>query len=499
MSNNLLGIDLGTTNSCAYAYCDGKIDIVESAQGNRTIPSVITIEDDEIIVGEFALQNMMGKNDNTVYAIKRLIGLSYKEYNDNELTLFYYEIVNNNGNCGIKIEDKIYTPEEISSFILKEIKNNAEKKFGSEFKKAVITVPAYFNNEQRNSTIKAGELAGLEVIKIINEPTAASISYTEEMTSDEKLIMVYDLGGGTFDVSLVYMDDSNVDVEGSSGNNFLGGEDFDSIIMMYIAEKMGITSKIESSDIEKSKFLKICENAKKTISVRKKVKVSLDDNTYELTREEVETLLFKKLNETFEISKKLLEENEKKESDVDYLIFVGGSTKLQYLKDLANKRYDNILSTISVDEVVAKGALTHGISLIAKNSNDKQLKETSKRISLADVTPFNLGLELDNGDTAVIIPKNSGIPMKKTKRFQTVDDDQEEIELNIIQGNKELATDNHSIGRAIIDKIPMKEAGKVSILIQFKININGTLEINANIEETDIKKDLIIEMLNKKH
>jgi molecular chaperone DnaK len=461
----VIGIDLGTTNSCiAYLREGGEVEIISNSNGARITPSVVAFsESGEILVGESAKNQIVLNSERTISSIKREMG----------------------NNSKVKIGSNEYTPQEISALILKKLKNDAEEYFGEPVEEAVITVPAYFSDAQRQATKDAGRIAGLKVKRIINEPTAAALAYGEDKR-DDHTILVYDLGGGTFDVSILeitYIDgEKTIEVKSTNGINRLGGDDFDKRLTDYIAESFKKESKIDLSKdrmayqsiknaAEKCKIE--LSDAKKSritipfISANEKGPIHLD---MEITRAKFESLIEDLIDSTLEPVKKALEDAVLKESDIDRVILVGGSTRIPMVQDMLRNIFKSeIYKGINPDEAVARGAaIQAGV-----------ISDEIKGIVLVDVTPLTLGVETEGGMVTAIIERNSVVPVTESKMFTTVTDNQDSVEIHIVQGERSFARDNISLGKFELKNIRKAPKGEPRIEVKFDIDVNGILNVSA--------------------
>ena len=479
----ILGIDLGTTNSCAAVYEKGDSHIIINKEGKQTTPSVVAFTDKgEILVGESAKRQMITNPKKTIYSIKRIMGLMCNEEKAKEAKKrLPYEVVDRNGACAVNIDGKVYTPQEISAKILMKIKTDAEASLGQTITDAVITVPAYFNDAQRKATKEAGAIAGLNVLRIINEPTSAALAYGLDKKDAEK-IAVYDLGGGTFDVTILETGDNVVEVLSTGGDAFLGGDDFDNRLTEYIVENFKAKEGIDiSKDIMAVQRLKdAAEAAKKELSSAQETEINLPFITADatgpkhlvekITRSKFESLIEDLVEKTIKTIKEVVKDSGLSKENIQEVVLVGGSTRIplvqKKVKEFFNKEPNK---TVNPDEVVAIGAAIQG-AIIEGDIND---------VLLLDVTPLSLGLETQGGIMTKIIEKGSTIPTKKTETFSTAEDNQPAVTIHVLQGERELAKDNKSLGQFNLEGIPPAPRGIPQIEVTFDIDANGILTVNA--------------------
>ncbi len=466
--SKIIGIDLGTTNSCVSVYEGGEAKVIVNAEGERTTPSVVAFKDGEINVGGTAKRQAV-VNPDTISSIKRLMGTSKK----------------------VKANGKSYTPEEISAMILGDLKKTAEAYLGEKVTRAVITVPAYFNDAQRQATKNAGKIAGLEVERIINEPTAAALAYGLDKQDEAQTVLVYDLGGGTFDVSILELGDGVFEVKATSGNNHLGGDDFDQRIIDYVVEDIKDKHDIDLSE-DKMAMQRIkdeAEKAKKTLSSSTNATISLpfiaQGVSYEttLSRAKFEDLVDDLLESTLEPVRKALKDAKLKPSDIDKVLLVGGSTRIPKVQEIVKKELGKEPSKgVNPDEVVAMGAAIQGGVLVGDVSD----------IVLLDVTPLSLGLETLGGVCTVLIPRNTTIPTSKSQVFSTAADNQPAVDIHILQGERSMAADNKTLGRFQLANIPPAPRGVPQIEVTFDIDANGIVNVRAKDLGTNKEQSITI-------
>ena len=457
--SKIIGIDLGTTNSCVAIYEGGEAKVIANPEGERTTPSVVAFKNGEIIVGGAAKRQMITNKD-TIYSIKRLMGTDKK----------------------VEANDKKYTPQEISAMILGDLKKTAEAYLGEKVSKAVITVPAYFNDAQRQATKDAGKIAGLEVERIINEPTAAALAYGLDKQEENQTVLVYDLGGGTFDVSILELGDGVFEVKSTSGNNELGGDDFDKRIMDYLVEQFKKENKIDLSKdkMAMQRIKDAAEKAKKDLSGVTTTQISLpflsqgEDGPLHLemslTRAKFEELCHDLFESTLEPVRKALKDAKLTKNDIDKVILVGGSTRIPKVQELIKNEIGKEPSKgVNPDEVVAMGAAIQG-GVLTGDVND---------IVLLDVTPLSLGIETLGGVCTVLIPRNTTIPTSKSEIFSTAADNQPAVDIHILQGERSMANDNKTLGRFQLTGIPAAPRGVPQIQVTFDIDANGIVNVKA--------------------
>lgn len=500
----ILGIDLGTTNSCVAIIEGGQPKVLENKEGNRTTPSVVAkTKNGEILVGQLAKRQAVTNPTNTIYSVKRLIG---RRPNDTEVDLTRkhspFAIVADGDKVKVKMGDQDYTPQEVSAMILRKLKADAEEKLGEKIEEAVITVPAYFDDSQRQATKDAGEIAGLKVRRIINEPTAAAFAYGFDKSKDQK-IAVYDLGGGTFDISILEIShdhedgNSTVEVKSTNGDTHLGGDDFDQRIIAWILEEF---KKVEGIDLSKDplalqRIKDAAEKAKKELSSTPETEVNEPFITagaegpkhlnLRLSRAKLEELVMDLVENTMIPVKKAIEDSGIKKEDIQEVILVGGMTRMP----LVQKKVEEFFgkkpnASVNPDEVVAVGAAIQAGQLQG---------DLGKDILLLDVTPLSFGLETMGSVMTKLIERNTTIPTSKTQVFSTAADNQPSVEINVLQGEREMAVDNKTLGRFILDGIPPAPRGVPQIEVTFDVDANGILNVKAKDKATGKEQSIRIE------
>ncbi|MDO7808258.1 molecular chaperone DnaK [Helicobacter pylori] len=492
----VIGIDLGTTNSAMAVYEGNEAKIIANKEGKNTTPSIVAFTDKgEILVGESAKRQAVTNPEKTIYSIKRIMGLMFNEDKAKEAEKrLPYKIVDRNGACAIEISGKVYTPQEISAKILMKLKEDAESYLGESVTEAVITVPAYFNDSQRKATKEAGTIAGLNVLRIINEPTSAALAYGLDKKESEK-IMVYDLGGGTFDVTVLETGDNVVEVLATGGDAFLGGDDFDNRVIDFLAAEFKSETGIEiKNDVMALQRLKeAAENAKKELSSAMETEINLPFITADatgpkhlvkkLTRAKFESLTEDLVEETISKIESVIKDAGLTKNEISEVVMVGGSTRIPKVQERVKAFINKDLNkSVNPDEVVAVGASIQG----------GVLKGDVKDVLLLDVTPLSLGIETLGGVMTKVIDRGTTIPAKKSQVFSTAEDNQPAVSIMVLQGERELARDNKSLGKFDLQGIAPAPRGVPQIEVTFDIDANGILTVSAQDKNTGKSQEIKI-------
>lgn len=492
----VIGIDLGTTNSAMAVYEGNEAKIIANKEGKNTTPSIVAFTDKgEILVGESAKRQAVTNPEKTIYSIKRIMGLMFNEDKAKEAEKrLPYKIVDRNGACAIEISGKVYTPQEISAKILMKLKEDAESYLGESVTEAVITVPAYFNDSQRKATKEAGTIAGLNVLRIINEPTSAALAYGLDKKESEK-IMVYDLGGGTFDVTVLETGDNVVEVLATGGDAFLGGDDFDNRVIDFLASEFKSETGIEiKNDVMALQRLKeATENAKKELSSAMETEINLPFITADatgpkhlvkkLTRAKFESLTEDLMEETISKIESVIKDAGLTKNEISEVVMVGGSTRIPKVQERVKAFINKDLNkSVNPDEVVAVGASIQG----------GVLKGDVKDVLLLDVTPLSLGIETLGGVMTKVIDRGTTIPAKKSQVFSTAEDNQPAVSIMVLQGERELARDNKSLGKFDLQGIAPAPRGVPQIEVTFDIDANGILTVSAQDKNTGKSQEIKI-------
>ncbi|WQX25922.1 molecular chaperone DnaK [Helicobacter pylori] len=492
----VIGIDLGTTNSAMAVYEGNEAKIIANKEGKNTTPSIVAFTDKgEILVGESAKRQAVTNPEKTIYSIKRIMGLMFNEDKAKEAEKrLPYKIVDRNGACAIEISGKVYTPQEISAKILMKLKEDAESYLGESVTEAVITVPAYFNDSQRKATKEAGTIAGLNVLRIINEPTSAALAYGLDKKESEK-IMVYDLGGGTFDVTVLETGDNVVEVLATGGDAFLGGDDFDNRVIDFLASEFKSETGIEiKNDVMALQRLKeAAENAKKELSSAMETEINLPFITADatgpkhlvkkLTRAKFESLTEDLMEETISKIESVIKDAGLTKNEISEVVMVGGSTRIPKVQERVKAFIHKELNkSVNPDEVVAVGASIQG----------GVLKGDVKDVLLLDVTPLSLGIETLGGVMTKVIDRGTTIPAKKSQVFSTAEDNQPAVSIMVLQGERDLARDNKSLGKFDLQGIAPAPRGVPQIEVTFDIDANGILTVSAQDKNTGKSQEIKI-------
>ncbi len=494
--SKIIGIDLGTTNSCVSVIEGGKPTVISNNDGLRTTPSIVAFtKDGDTLVGQGAKRQAVTNPQNTIFSAKRFIGRSYKEVSKENKKYPYELSKGKNDSVNIKAENQEYAPPQISAIVLQNLKKTAEDYLGEKVTEAVITVPAYFNDSQRQATKDAGTIAGLNVKRIINEPTAAALAYGLDKSGDKK-IAVFDLGGGTFDISILELGDGVFEVKATNGDTMLGGDDFDDILVHWMIKEFNDKENYDLSDDSMAiqRLKEAAEKAKCELSSSKQTEINLpfiasDESgpknlLLSLTRAKFESLIKDTVNRTIKPCEQALKDSKLKNSEIDDIILVGGSTRIPLVQSIVKDIFKKDPNKgVNPDEVVALGAAIQW-GVLAGDVED---------VLLLDVTPLSLGIETLGGVFTKLIESNSTIPAKKSQVFSTAADNQTSVEIHILQGEREMANGNKSLGRFHLDGIPSAPRGVPQIEVTFDIDANGILNVSANDKATGKEQSIRIE------